>query len=71
MTVDNEQKTECKMEVFEALLMEHLGASIEYDAHKLIVEWRERYDSADRYLVANPQLCGKIRTKPPLMLYLH
>ncbi len=44
-----EPKTESKLEVFEALLSEHLGASVAYNAHKRITDWRDRYDSADRY----------------------
>ncbi len=49
MTPETEKNTESKLEVFEALLSEYLGASVEYNAHKWITEWRDRYNSADRY----------------------
>jgi len=41
--------SETKEQVFEALLKEYLGGSVEWNAHKHINEWRERYEKAEMF----------------------
>ena len=41
--------SETKEQVFEALLKEYLGGSVDWDAHKDINEWRERYEKAEMF----------------------
>jgi len=44
---DRKKMSETKEQVFEALLKEYLGGSVEWNAHKHINEWRERYEKAE------------------------